>query len=77
MSCSSAASALAFDAGGTARQEDIWVGGLTEDEAKQVVELHGREGEWGNIKAIAKKCAFSACLPEFRRLPRRGCGERL
>ena len=65
MSCSSAASALAFDAGGKARQEDIWVGGLTEDEAKQVVELHGREGEWGNIKAIVKNCAFSARMPNL------------
>ena len=65
MSCSSAASAQAFDAGGKARQEDIWVGGLTEDEAKQVVELHGRAGEWGNIKAIVEKCAFSARVPNL------------
>lgn len=65
VACSSAASALAFDAGGKARQKDIWVGGLTEDEAKQVVELHGRAGEWDNIKAIVEKCALSARMPNL------------
>ncbi|CAJ1345317.1 unnamed protein product, partial [Effrenium voratum] len=35
VSASSAAVALAFDAGGTERQEDIWVGDLTEEEAKE------------------------------------------
>ena len=34
VSASSAAVALAFDAGGTERQEDIWVGDLTEEEAR-------------------------------------------
>ena len=34
VSASSAAVALAFDAGGVARQEDIWVGDLTEEEAR-------------------------------------------
>jgi len=33
---------------------------LTEDEAEAVVKLHGRAGEWDTIKAIVKKCAFSA-----------------
>ncbi|CAJ1346314.1 unnamed protein product [Effrenium voratum] len=46
VSASSAAVALAFDAGGIARQEDIWVGDLTEEEAKEFLALHGHENKW-------------------------------
>ncbi|CAJ1434021.1 unnamed protein product [Effrenium voratum] len=46
VSASSAAVALAFDAGGLARQEDIWVGDLTEQEAKEFLALHGHEKNW-------------------------------
>ncbi|CAJ1391937.1 unnamed protein product, partial [Effrenium voratum] len=46
VSASSAAVALAFDAGGPERQEDIWVGDLTEEEAKEFLALHGHENKW-------------------------------
>ncbi|CAJ1392548.1 unnamed protein product [Effrenium voratum] len=46
VSASSAAVALAFDAGGTERQEDIWVADLTEEEAKEFLALHGHEKNW-------------------------------
>ena len=46
VSASSAAVALAFDAGGNERQEDIWVGDLTEEEAKEFLALHGHENKW-------------------------------
>ncbi|CAJ1447520.1 unnamed protein product [Effrenium voratum] len=46
VSASSAAVALAFDAGGLERQEDIWVGDLTEQEAKEFLALHGHEKNW-------------------------------
>ncbi|CAJ1447932.1 unnamed protein product [Effrenium voratum] len=46
VSASSAAAALAFDAGGLERQEDIWVGDLTEQEAKEFLALHGHEKNW-------------------------------
>ena len=45
VSASSAAVALAFDAGGPERQEDIWVGDLTEEEAKEFLALHGHENK--------------------------------
>ena len=41
ISASSAAAALAFDAGGANRQKDIWIDDLTAEEAKKVVTLHG------------------------------------
>ena len=34
---SSAAMAMAFDAGGRQRQKDIWVGDLTDDEAERLL----------------------------------------
>ena len=46
VSASSAAVALAFDAGGKARQKDIWVGDLTEQEAKELLALHVHENDW-------------------------------
>ncbi|CAJ1392107.1 unnamed protein product [Effrenium voratum] len=64
VSASSAAVALAFDAGGIARQEDIWVGDLTEEEAKEFLALHGHENKWEDfvdacgfrIGDLAKAC---------------------
>ncbi|CAJ1451251.1 unnamed protein product [Effrenium voratum] len=64
VSASSAAVALAFDAGGTERQEDIWVGNLTEEEAKEFLALHGHENKWEDfvdacgfrIGDLAKAC---------------------
>ncbi|CAJ1451534.1 unnamed protein product, partial [Effrenium voratum] len=55
VSASSAAVALAFDAGGTERQEDIWVGDLTEEEAKEFLALHGHEKNW---KDFVDACGF-------------------
>ncbi|CAJ1447936.1 unnamed protein product [Effrenium voratum] len=46
VSASSAAVALAFDAGGAERQEDIWVADLTEEETKEFLALHGHENKW-------------------------------
>ena len=43
VSASSAAVALAFDAGGNQRQEHIWVADLTEKEAKDCLSLHGHD----------------------------------
>ena len=54
VSAPSAAVALAFDAGGTERQEDIWVADLTEEEAKEFLELHGHEKNW---KDFVDACA--------------------
>ncbi|CAJ1451259.1 unnamed protein product [Effrenium voratum] len=64
VSASSAAVALAFDAGGTERQEDIWVGDLTEEEAKEFLALHGHGNKWEDfvdacgfrIGNLAKAC---------------------
>ncbi|CAJ1429297.1 unnamed protein product [Effrenium voratum] len=64
VSASSAAVALAFDAGGPERQEDIWVGDLTEEEAKEFLALHGHENKWEDfvdacgfrIGDLAKAC---------------------
>ncbi|CAJ1343524.1 unnamed protein product, partial [Effrenium voratum] len=43
---SSAAMAMAFDAGGRQRQKDIWVGDLTDDEAERLLALHGHKEDW-------------------------------
>ncbi|CAJ1447529.1 unnamed protein product [Effrenium voratum] len=64
VSASSAAVALAFDAGGTERQEDIWVADLTEEETKEFLALHGHENKWEDfvdacgfrIGDLAKAC---------------------
>ncbi|CAJ1374729.1 unnamed protein product [Effrenium voratum] len=55
VSASSAAVALAFDAGGTERQEDIWVADLTEEETKEFLALHGHEKNW---KDFVDACGF-------------------
>ena len=43
MCASSDAMAIAFDAGGAERQENFWVGDLTEDEAEKLLTLHGHK----------------------------------
>ena len=66
VSCSSAAFALAFDAGGSTRQQDVWVGGFTKDEAEQLAEKNGcGEDDWSKIQPIVAKCASPAFKPSF------------
>ncbi|CAE7926587.1 CACTIN, partial [Symbiodinium sp. KB8] len=61
VSCSSAAFALAFDAGGSARQQDVWVGGFTEHEAQQLAKFNGcGEDDWPKIQPIVAKCDYRA-----------------
>eukprot|EP00435_Cladocopium_sp_Y103_P069988 s597_g34.t1 len=62
VSASSAAVALAFDAGGNARQEDIWVADLTEEEAKELLALHGREN---NFEEFVNACVRENNFEEF------------
>ena len=59
VSASSAAVALAFDAGGIARQEDIWVGDLTEEEAKEFLALHGHENKWEDFVDACVSAQFN------------------
>ena len=59
VSASSAAVALAFDAGGTERQEDIWVGNLTEEEAKEFLALHGHENKWEDFVDACVSAQFN------------------
>ena len=63
VSCSSAASALSFDAGGSSRQKNIWVGGLEVEEVEELVKLHGHSADCDSIKNIVAKCAFPAHKP--------------
>ena len=62
VSASSAAVALAFDAGGLARQEDIWVGDLTEQEAKEFLALHGHEKNWKDFVDACVSAQFNNML---------------
>ena len=62
VSASSAAVALAFDAGGTERQEDIWVGDLTEEEAKEFLALHGHENKWEDFVDACVSAQFNNML---------------
>ena len=62
VSASSAAVALAFDAGGTERQEDIWVGNLTEEEAKEFLALHGHENKWEDFVDACVSAQFNNML---------------
>ena len=55
MCASSAAMALAFDAGGRERQEDFWVPDLTEEEATELVTKHGH----GDAKKFLDACALA------------------
>ncbi|CAE7221653.1 unnamed protein product [Symbiodinium sp. CCMP2592] len=54
---SSAAMAISFDAGGSARQKNIWVGDLTEKEAKELLTLHEHQNDW---KRFVDACGFNA-----------------
>ena len=62
VSASSAAAALAFDAGGLERQEDIWVGDLTEQEAKEFLALHGHEKNWKDFVDACVSAQFNNML---------------
>mmetsp|Transcript_214 Transcript_214/g.396 ORF Transcript_214/g.396 Transcript_214/m.396 type:complete len:152 (-) Transcript_214:5-460(-) len=65
VSCSFSAFALAFDAGdnagGSARQQDVWVGGFTDVKAKQLAMLNGcGEDDWTKFQPIVEKCDYRA-----------------
>ena len=63
VSAPSAAVALAFDAGGIARQEYIWVGDLTEEEAKELfLALHGHENRWEDFVDACVSAQFNNML---------------
>ena len=57
MCASSAAMAISFDAGGSARQHDIWVGDLTEKEAEELLKLHEHHNDW---KRFVAACPLDA-----------------
>lgn len=59
MCASSAAMAMAFDAGGRQRQKDIWVGDLTDDEAERLLALHGHKEDW---LQFTEECPLAALL---------------
>ena len=61
MAASSAASALAFDAGG--RRFDIWVGDMTEKEASELLKLH--EQQESAATAIIDNCAVAGNASGF------------
>eukprot|EP00435_Cladocopium_sp_Y103_P051756 s1873_g16.t1 len=65
VSASSAAVALAFDAGGSARQKDIWIGDLTEQEAKQFLKLHGHENNFKEFVEACVSAQFNKMLVKF------------
>ena len=67
VSASSAAVALAFDAGGTERQEDIWVGDLTEEEAKEFLALHGHEKNWKDFVDACVSAQYNNMLGLVKR----------
>ncbi|CAE7771434.1 unnamed protein product, partial [Symbiodinium necroappetens] len=54
---SSAAMAIAFDAGGEQRQENYWVEDLTVDEAKELLALHGHREDW---EQFVNACGYRA-----------------
>eukprot|EP00439_Symbiodinium_sp_Y106_P030576 s8283_g3.t1 len=54
---SSAAMAIAFDAGGAERQDNFWVGDLTEDEAKELLNLHGHKDK---TDEFLEACGYKA-----------------
>ena len=68
MCASSAAMAISFDAGGSARQKDIWVGDLTEKEARELLTLHEHQNDWKQfvdacpLVALFAFCRCRACL---------------
>ena len=68
---SSAAMALAFDAGGPQRQVNYWVDDLTEDEAKDLLTLHGHKDKTKEfLAACSLGCIFLAlCFRETHPAP--------
>ena len=64
VSASSAAVALAFDAGGTERQEDIWVADLTEEETKEFLALHGHENKWEDFVDACASAQYNNMLAQ-------------
>ncbi|CAE7210166.1 unnamed protein product [Symbiodinium pilosum] len=77
ISASSAAAALAFDAGGANRQKDIWIDDLTAEEAKKVLTLHGHEenaqdiidacgSRVGDLTASCKEMVAGKTLQELK-----------
>ena len=64
MCASSAAMAIAFDAGGTERQDNFWVGDLTEDEAKELLNLHGHKDK---TDEFLEACPLAALFALFCR----------
>ena len=64
MCASSAAMAIAFDAGGAERQDNFWVGDLTEDEAKELLNLHGHKDK---ADEFLEACPLAALFALFCR----------
>ena len=62
VAASSAAVALAFDAGGSERQKDIWVGDLTEEEATEFLALRGHENDWKDFVDACVSAQFNNVL---------------
>ena len=83
---SSAAMAMAFDAGGDQRQENYWVEDLTKEEAQELLALRGRT-DWEQFVAACSLALFALFWHEgpcaalvgasFRRLQRSGFGANL
>ena len=61
---SSAAMAMAFDAGGAERQDNFWVGDLTEDEAEKLLTLHGHKDK---TDEFLDACPYAALFALFCR----------
>ena len=55
---SSAAMALAFDAGGAQRQVNYWVDDLTEDEAEELLKIYGRQDKTKEFLVACPLAAF-------------------
>ena len=55
---SSAAMALTFDAGGAQRQVNYWVDDLTEDEAEDLLTLHGHQDKTKEFLVACPLAAF-------------------
>ena len=64
MRASSATMAIAFDAGGAERQDNFWVGDLTEDEAKELLNLHGHKDK---TDEFLEACPLAALFALFCR----------
>eukprot|EP00439_Symbiodinium_sp_Y106_P028480 s7498_g3.t1 len=54
---SSAATAMAFDAGGDQRQKNYWVEDLSDDEAKEFLALRGHREDW---EQFVQACGYRA-----------------